>query len=88
MGKSPGVKFEFGILPKSTNAPRVKFDFGPLNPKRFQWAPKMGKAPGVKFEFGRLPKRTNSPRVKFEFGPIKIVVAEFGGPQKLAKAPE
>jgi hypothetical protein len=48
----------------------------------------MGKSPGVKFEFGRLPKRTNSPRLKFEFRPIKIVVAGFGGPQKLAKAPK
>jgi hypothetical protein len=48
----------------------------------------MGKSPGVKFEFGRLPKRTNFPRVQFEFGPIKIVVAGFGGPKKLAKGPE
>jgi hypothetical protein len=52
MGKKPGVKFEFGRLPKRKNAPRVIFDFEPLNPKRPQWAPKMGKSPGVKFEFG------------------------------------
>jgi hypothetical protein len=37
--------------------PRIKFDFGQLNPKRPQWAPKMDKSPGVKFEFGGLPKR-------------------------------
>jgi hypothetical protein len=34
MGKSPGVIFEFGRLPKRKNALRVKFDFEPLNPKR------------------------------------------------------
>jgi hypothetical protein len=48
----------------------------------------MVKSPGVKCEFGRLPKRTNFFRVKFEFEPIKIVVAGFDGPQKLAKAQE
>jgi hypothetical protein len=30
MGKSPGVKFEFVSLPKRTNSPRVKFEFGPI----------------------------------------------------------
>jgi hypothetical protein len=74
--------------PQKDKCPRVKFNFGPLNPKRPQWAPKWAKAPGVKFEVGRLSKRTNYPRVQFEFGPIKIMVAGFGGPQKLAKAPE
>jgi hypothetical protein len=57
-------------------------------PQNAPVGPKMGKPPGVKFVFGRLPKRTNSPRITFEFGPIKIVVPGFGGPQKLAKAPE
>jgi hypothetical protein len=52
MGKSPGVKFEFGRLPKKDKFPRVKFYFLPLNPKRPQWASKMGKSPKVKFEFG------------------------------------
>jgi hypothetical protein len=33
MGYRPAVKFEFGRLPKRKNAPRVKFDFEPLNPK-------------------------------------------------------
>jgi hypothetical protein len=45
MGYSPAVKFEFGSLPKRENAPRVKFDFEPLNPKKPQWAPKWAKAP-------------------------------------------
>jgi hypothetical protein len=74
--------------PQKDKCPRVKFNFGPLNPKRPQWDPEFGQSPGIKFEFGRLPKRTNSPRVQFEFGPIKIVVAEIGWPQNLAKAPE
>jgi hypothetical protein len=30
MGKSPVVTFEFGSLPKRTNFPRVKFEFGPI----------------------------------------------------------
>jgi hypothetical protein len=48
MGKSPGVKFEFGRLPERKNAPRVKFDFGPLNTKMPQWAPKIGESPQIK----------------------------------------
>jgi hypothetical protein len=52
MDKSPGVKFEFGGLPKRKNAPRVKFYFESLNPKKPQWAPKWAKAPGIRFEFG------------------------------------
>jgi hypothetical protein len=49
MDKSPGVKFEFGRLPKRKNAPRLKFDFEPLNPKKPQskmssW-PKDGQKP-------------------------------------------
>jgi hypothetical protein len=59
-----------------------------LNPKGPSGLPKWAKPPRSKFQFGRLPKRTNSPIVKFECGLIKIVVAGFGGPQKLAKAPE
>jgi hypothetical protein len=61
MGKSPGVKFEFARLPKKKNALSVTFDFGPLKPKRPQWAPKMNKSPAVKLEFGRLPKRKMPP---------------------------
>jgi hypothetical protein len=30
MGKSTEVKFEFVSLPKRTNSPRVKFEFGPI----------------------------------------------------------
>jgi hypothetical protein len=30
MGKSPGVTFAFGSLPKRTSFPRVKFEFGPI----------------------------------------------------------
>jgi hypothetical protein len=67
MGKSTGVKFEFGRLPKIKNGPTVKFDFEPLNPKTPQWVPKMGKSPGVKLEFWRFPKSKSAPRVKFDF---------------------
>jgi hypothetical protein len=30
MGKNPGVKSDFGSLPKRTNFPRVKFECGPI----------------------------------------------------------
>jgi hypothetical protein len=47
--KAPGVKFEFGSLPKRTNFPRVKFEFGPIKivvgGLVGWWAPKMGKSP-------------------------------------------
>jgi hypothetical protein len=71
-----GVKnfgeFEFGSLPKRTNAPRVKFDFGPIKMVvvGFGVPQKWATAPGVKFEFGNLPKRTNASRVKFVFGSL------------------
>jgi hypothetical protein len=50
MGKSPGVKFEFGGLPKRTNFPRVKFEFGPIKivvggPQKWAKSPE-------KFDFG------------------------------------
>jgi hypothetical protein len=52
MGKSPGVKFEFGRLHKIKNSSRVRFDFEPLNTKELKWAFKMAIGPGVKFTFG------------------------------------
>jgi hypothetical protein len=62
MGKRPAVIFEFGIIPKRKNAPKVKFDFQPLNPKRSQWTHIMGKNHEVKFEFG--PKEGLKPQAQ------------------------
>jgi hypothetical protein len=47
--KAHGVKFEFGSLPKRTNAPRVKFDLGPIMMVVVGFGgSKMGKSPGSK----------------------------------------
>jgi hypothetical protein len=84
MVKRPGVKFEFGCLPKRTNATRVKFDFGTLKPNRPQWVPIIGKS--LKFEFGSLPTRTNAPSVKFDFGPLNTQRTQWA--PKIFKSPE
>jgi hypothetical protein len=53
---------EIERIPKRKNCPRLTFDFGLVNLKRLQRAPKISKSTVVKFEFERLPNRKMPPR--------------------------
>jgi hypothetical protein len=81
--KKPGVKFKFGCHPTQPNFQRVKFDFGPLNPKR-PVGPLNGLKPRSRM-FRSLHKRTNA-RVTFKFGPRKNGCRVWWGP-KMVKTP-
>jgi hypothetical protein len=56
MGKSREYNLSLGDSPNGEVSPRVKFDFGPLKPKRPQWSPKIAKAPELKLSWETAQK--------------------------------